>query len=57
MDVCLLIKRRLGELGFEQKDLSTAVEVTGSYISKVLTRKKVPPALDRTDVYEKYRSF
>jgi predicted transcriptional regulator len=57
VDVCLLIKRRLVELGFEQKDLSTAVEVTGSYISKVLTRKKVPPALDRTDVYEKYRSF
>jgi hypothetical protein len=43
VDDCLLIKRRLVELGFERKDLATAVEVTGSYISKVLTRRKYPP--------------
>jgi predicted transcriptional regulator len=52
MDVCLLIKQRLAELGLEQKDLASAAEVTDSYISQVLTRKKLPPAPDRTDIYE-----
>ena len=51
MDVCLVIKRRLDELGFEQKDLATAADVTESYISQLLTRKKLPPAPDRTDIY------
>ena len=53
MDVCLVIKERLQELGFEQKDLATAAQVTESYISQLLTRKKLPPAPDRTDIYEK----
>src|SRR5258708_38822831 len=53
VDVCLVIKRRLGELGLEQKDLATAAEVTESYISQLLARKKLPPAPDRTDIYEK----
>ncbi len=57
MDVCLVIKRRLDELGFEQKDLATAAEVTESYISQLLTRKKLPPAPDRTDIYEKMAKF
>src|SRR5258708_36270680 len=57
MDVCLLIKQRLAELGFEQKDLASAAEVTDSYISQVLTRKKLPPAPDRTDFYEKMAKF
>ena len=57
MDVCLVIKRRLEELGLEQKDLATAAEVTESYISQVLTRKKLPPAPDRTDIYEKMAKF
>jgi len=57
MDVCLLIKQRLAELGFEQKDLASAAEVTDSYISQVLTRKKLPPAPDRTDIYEKMAKF
>lgn len=53
MDVCQLIKRRLDELGLEQKDLAAAAEVTDSYISQLLARKKLPPAPDRTDIYEK----
>ena len=57
MDVCLVIKQRLDELGFEQKDLATAAEVTESYISQLLTRKKLPPAPDRTDIYEKMAKF
>ena len=57
MDVCLVIKRRLAELGLEQKDLATAAEVTDSYISQLLARKKLPPAPDRTDIYEKMARF
>jgi transcriptional regulator with XRE-family HTH domain len=57
MDVCLLIKQRLAELGLDQKDLASAAEVTDSYISQVLTRKKLPPAPDRTDIYEKMAKF
>jgi transcriptional regulator with XRE-family HTH domain len=53
VDVCLVIKRRLDELGLEQKDLATAAEVTESYISQLLARKKLPPAPERTDIYEK----
>ena len=57
MDVCLVIKQRLGELGLEQKDLATAAEVTESYISQLLARKKLPPAPDRTDIYAKMARF
>ena len=57
MDVCLVIKERLERLGFEQKDLAAAAEVTESYISQLLTRKKLPPAPDRTDIYEKMGKF
>ncbi|PYT76604.1 MAG: XRE family transcriptional regulator [Acidobacteria bacterium] len=57
MDVCLVIKRRLEELGLEQKDLARASEVTESYISQLLARKKLPPAPDRTDIYEKMAKF
>jgi transcriptional regulator with XRE-family HTH domain len=53
VDVCLVIKRRMEELGLEQKDLATAAQVTNSYISQLLARKKLPPAPDRTDIYEK----
>lgn len=57
MDVCLAVKRRLEELGLEQKDLATAAGVTESYISQLLTRKKLPPAPNRTDIYEKMGKF
>jgi transcriptional regulator with XRE-family HTH domain len=53
MDVCLLIRQRLAELGLEQRDLAAAAEVTESYISQLLARKKLPPAPDRTDIYDK----
>ncbi len=57
MDVCLVIKERLEELGFDQKELAAAAEVTESYISQLLTGKKLPPAPDRTDIYEKMGKF
>jgi len=57
MDVCTVIKARLQELGLEQKDLAAAAEVTESYISQLLTRKKLPPAPNRTDIYEKMGRF
>ena len=57
MDVCLVIKQRLQELGLEQKDLATAAGVTDSYISQLLNRKKLPPAPDRTDIYDKIGRF
>jgi transcriptional regulator with XRE-family HTH domain len=57
MDVSSLIKARLQELGFEQKELAAAAEVTESYVSQLLTRKKLSPAPDRTDIYEKMGKF
>lgn len=57
MDVCLVIKERLQALGVGQKDLAAAAEVTESYISQLLNRKKLPPAPDRTDIYEKMGKF
>lgn len=57
MDVASLIKARLQELGLEQKELAAAAEVTESYVSQLLTRKKLPPAPDRTDIYEKMGNF
>jgi len=57
VDVGLVIKARLQELGFEQRDLAAAAEVTESYVSQLLTRKKLPPAPDRTDIYEKMGKF
>jgi transcriptional regulator with XRE-family HTH domain len=57
MDVPYVIKRRLEELGLEQKQLALAAQVTESYISQLLTRKKAPPASYRTDIYEKIEGF
>ena len=53
MDVALVIRRRLDQLGLEQRDLASAAEVTESYISQLLTRKKTPPATDRTGIYDR----
>jgi transcriptional regulator with XRE-family HTH domain len=44
VDVSLVIKHRLTELGLEQRDLAVAAQVTESYVSQLLTRKKAPPA-------------
>jgi len=57
LDVSLVVKQRLEELGVEQRDLAAAAEVTESYISQLLTRKKLPPAPDRTDIYGKMEKF
>src|ERR1700751_1024232 len=53
MDVSQLVQQKLTELGVEQRDLADAAEVTESYISQLLTRKKMPPAPERTDIYDK----
>ena len=53
MEISLVIRRRLKEMGLEQRDLARAAQVTESYISQLLTRKKAPPAPDRTDLYDK----
>ena len=57
MDVAFVIRQRLAELGSEQRELARAAEVTESYISQLLTRKKAPPAPHRTDIYDKMETF
>jgi transcriptional regulator with XRE-family HTH domain len=57
MDISLVIRHRLTELGLEQRDLAAAAQVTESYISQLLTRKKAPPAPVRTDLYGKLEDF
>ncbi len=57
MDVSLVIKHRLEELGLDQRDLASAAQVTESYISQLLTGKKAPPAPNRTDIYDKMAKF
>lgn len=57
MDVSLAIRHRLRELGLEQKGLARAARVTESYVSQLLTRKKAPPAPNRTDIYDKMDRF
>ena len=51
------VRSRLTKLGYGQKDLAKAVQVTDSYISQLLTRKKAPPDRDRTDIYTKMEAF
>ena len=57
MDVSLVIRQRLEEFGLEQRDLARAAQVTESYISQLLTRRKAPPAPNRTDIYDKMDRF
>jgi transcriptional regulator with XRE-family HTH domain len=52
-----LIRHRLDELNLDQRDLASAAQVTESYISQLLTRKKAPPAPHRTDIYAKMAKF
>ena len=51
MDIASVIRRRLKELGIDQRELATAAGVTESYISQLLAKKKTPPAPERTDIY------
>lgn len=53
MDLALLIRNRLKQLGLGQRDLARAAQVTDSYISQLLTQKKLPPASNRTDMYDR----
>jgi transcriptional regulator with XRE-family HTH domain len=53
VDVSLVIRQRLEEFGLDQRELAQAAEVTESYISQLLTRRRAPPAPNRTDIYEK----
>jgi transcriptional regulator with XRE-family HTH domain len=53
MDIASVIRHRLDELGIEQRELAAAAEVTESYISQLLAKKKTPPAPGRTDIYDK----
>lgn len=57
MDVPVVIRQRLEDLGLEQRDLALAARVTESYISQLLTRKKAPPAPNRTDIYDRMDRF
>jgi len=57
VDVPFVIRHRLEELGLEQQDLARAARVTESYISQLLTRKKAPPASNRTDIYARIDKF
>ncbi|MDH5739696.1 MAG: helix-turn-helix domain-containing protein [Nitrospira sp.] len=52
MPIALLIRTRLKELKLGQRDLARAAHVTESYISQLLTQKKLPPAPNRTDMYK-----
>ncbi len=57
VDVPFVIRRRLEELGLEQQELARAAHVTESYISQLLTRRKAPPAPNRTDIYDRMDEF
>jgi len=57
VDVSLVIRQRLAALGLEQRELARAAQVTESYISQLLTRRKAPPAPNRTDIYDKMDRF
>src|SRR5947199_9643355 len=57
MDVPFVILHRLEELGLEQQELARAAQVTESYISQLLTRRKAPPAPNRTDIYDRVDNF
>ena len=57
MNLQILIKQRLEELGHEQRKLAEAADVTESYISQLLTGKKSPPAPHRSDIYDRIESF
>jgi hypothetical protein len=57
LDFVTLVRARLSTLGRAQKDLARAAQVADSYISQLLTRKRAPPAPERTDIYPKMEAF
>ena len=44
-------------MGLDQRDLAAATQVTESYVSQLLTRRKAQPAPGRTDIYDKIGEF
>jgi len=57
VQLSLIIRQRLKSLGLEQRDLAAAAQVTESYISQLLSGKKAPPAVERTDLYDRMDTF
>src|ERR1044071_7157256 len=57
VDVSLAIRRRLEAAGLEQQGRARAAGGSESYGAQLLTRKKAPPAPNRTDIYEKMDKF
>src|SRR5207237_9144478 len=57
MYVALVIRQRLHELDFDQRDLAAAAGVTESYVPQLLTHKKAPPDPERTDIYDRMDRF
>jgi transcriptional regulator with XRE-family HTH domain len=57
VDVSFVIRQRLQKFGLDQRELARAAQVTESYISQLLTRRKAPPAPNRTDIYDKMDKF
>jgi transcriptional regulator with XRE-family HTH domain len=53
VDLALVLRQRLEQLNLEQRSLAAAAQVTESYISQLLSGRKVPPAPGRTDIYDK----
>src|SRR5512147_2476739 len=53
MHIGLLVRNRLKELGLGQRDLARTARVTESYISQLLAQKKLLPAPNRTDMYDR----
>jgi transcriptional regulator with XRE-family HTH domain len=57
VDLATAIRYRLEETGLGQRELATAAEVTESYISQLLSGKKLPPASERSEIYKKIAKF
>ncbi len=57
MDLAGFVKRRLSKLRADQRELAGAARVTDSYISQLLSGRKVPPAPERTDIYGRMEAF
>ena len=53
MDFVLFVRQRLDALALGQRDLASAADVTESYISQLMSRRKLPPVPNRTDIYDK----
>jgi len=57
MSFSAVVRTRLSALGYSQNDLARAARVTDSYVSQLLSRRKSPPAPDRTDIYGKMEAL